>query len=400
MDRGSAITLGVLVTGVALAAALFGRAPKAAAGTRVPSDPAEVLETALTPTNDPRRREEAALRRVLAASPENVPAAIALARLEIELARETSDPRHLGRAQAALAPWWDKEDAPVPILVLRATIAQSLHDFEGALVDLDRALKRDPRDGQAWLTRAVVLTVIARYDEARASCASAAQHAGDVAGVVCDAQISCVTGTARETTERLTALLEANKEAPAAERLWARSVLAECTLRAGNAGAAENHLKTILAEDPEDTYARAAYADLLLDGGRNVDAAQLLRGREANDTLLLRLAIAEHRAKTPFAESRADALGARFDASRARGDVVHRREEARYWLEVRGDPEKALELAKANWEVQREPADARVLLEAARAAGAKKDAQPVLEWLAATKHEDPILARLAKDVAR
>jgi hypothetical protein len=61
-------------------------------------------------------------------------------------------------------------------------------------------------------------------------------------------------------------------------------------------------------------------------------------------------------------------LGARFDASRARGDVVHRREEARYWLSLRDDPSRAHALAKANWDVQKEPWDARILREAADAA--------------------------------
>src|SRR5205823_8415508 len=83
----------------------------------------------------------------------------------------TGDPRFFGQAQAALAPWWKQPDPPPQALLLRATLKQSTHDFMGALTDLDRVLAANPRDGQALLTRATVLTVQGRYAEARADCA-------------------------------------------------------------------------------------------------------------------------------------------------------------------------------------------------------------------------------------
>jgi hypothetical protein len=45
--------------------------------------------------------------------------------------------------------------------------------------------------------------------------------------------------------------------------------------------------------------------------------------------------------------------------------------------------------------VQREPADARILLESALAAGNREAAQPVLDWLSANHVEDLRLQRLA-----
>ena len=52
-----------------------------------------------------------------------------------------------------------------------------------------------------------------------------------------------------------------------------------------------------------------------------------------------------------------------------------------------------------NWARQRGPADARILLEAALAAGAPEAARPVLEWLQATRIEDVALSRLAEQLA-
>ena len=88
-------------------------------------------------------------------------------------------------------------------------------------------------------------------------------------------------------------------------------------------------------------------------------------------------------------------MAARFEAARLRGDSVHQREEARFALAVARDPARALRLAEQNWRVQKEPADARVLLEAAAAARAPAAAAPVLAWLADTGCEWPRLRALA-----
>jgi hypothetical protein len=51
-----------------------------------------------------------------------------------------------------------------------------------------------------------------------------------------------------------------------------------------------------------------------------------------------------------------------------RGDRVHIREEARFTLHLLNDPKTALKFAEENWQVQKEPADIRILLESALAA--------------------------------
>ena len=79
---------------------------------------------------------------------------------------------------------------------------------------------------------------------------------------------------------------------------------------------------------------------------------------------------------------------------------MHLREEARFTLHLLDQPGEALELARRNWATQREPADARVLLEAALAASKPAAAQPVLEWLERTGLEhvgiEALVDRLAE----
>src|SRR5829696_7898428 len=64
-----------------------------------------------------------------AAAPNNVVAATALANAYYRISRSEGDPRFLGYAQAALTPWWKNTEAPSAVLVMRATILQSNHEF-------------------------------------------------------------------------------------------------------------------------------------------------------------------------------------------------------------------------------------------------------------------------------
>jgi hypothetical protein len=143
----------------------------------------------------------------------------------------------------------------------------------------------------------------------------------------------------------------------------------------------------------------ARYADLLLDHGRAEAVVALLPGEPRDDGLLLRLAIAELRLGLASAGSHRRLLRARFEAARRRGEALHLGEEARFRLELESEVREALRLARENFSVQREPRDARSLLEAALAAGEPAAAEPALTWLRATGLQDvsiaPLVTRLA-----
>jgi hypothetical protein len=136
----------------------------------------------------------------------------------------------------------------------------------------------------------------------------------------------------------------------------------------------------------------------LLDLDRPAEVEKLLHGRTDNDNLLLRLALAEARIRARDAVAHAELLRDRFDASHLRGDAVHRREEARFILGLEENPKAALALARANWDVQREPWDVRVLLDAAFVAKEPKAAAPALEFLETWHMQDPRILALAAKV--
>ena len=353
-----------------------------------PADDGIVLER-LPEALDPALAELKRMRAALRANPNDLDHAARLARRCIEAARETGDPRFLGQAQAALAPWWAAADPPPPALLLRATVKQSQHDFPGALADLDRLLAVRAGDGQALLTRATILTVLGRYADAQRDCAKLVRLASGLVTTTCLAGASSLNGDAAGAYRGLVQAL-ARAGDTAGTRAWALTLAAEIAARRGEAGAADIHFREALALDPRDAYLVAAYADFLLGQARAREAASLLADSAKNDALLLRLALAERSLpdkRGEFADHRRE-LADRFAAARRRGDTVHLREEARFRLDVENDIPAALILAKANWNVQREPADLRILAAAARASGENDARRTVTDWLASTRLED------------
>jgi tetratricopeptide (TPR) repeat protein len=375
----------VVVTGLAAAAR---------AEPYVPADEAIVLER-LPVALYGAKRQLASLRAELERDPQNLVLAVHLARQYIGLGRAESDPRFNGYAQAALKPWWDLTEPPLNVLILRATLKQNRHDFAGALVDLSQALSHDPRSAQAWLTRATVLQVQGRYREAAESCLKLLGRTDPLIATTCLSDALSRNGKAVESYQRLrTAVAGADSTKPAI-KLWSLSVLAEIADRLSDTGAAAAHFREALVLGVRDIYLLGAYADFLLDNGQVAEARDLLADETRADGLLLRLAIAEQRLGMESAHGHIDSLDARFAESRQRGDRIHLREEARFALHLRNDPRRALELAKENWQIQQEPWDARLVLEAALTAGAGEEAKPVLQWLADTHLEDSRIQALA-----
>jgi len=125
----------------------------------IPADDTEVLERLPASPLDPAGREISHLHALLSERPADVETATRLAQHHIDQGRALSDPRYYGRAQAALAHWWEEATPPLAVLMLRATIRQHHHDFPAALTDLEQVIRIDPNHAQAWLTRATILQV-------------------------------------------------------------------------------------------------------------------------------------------------------------------------------------------------------------------------------------------------
>jgi hypothetical protein len=367
----------------------------AAAAPHLPANDAQVIERVPARAVDPRARDLQALRAAWRAAPRDAELAVRLARRYVEEAAAEGDPRYVGYAEAALAPWWTQAAPPVAVRVQRAVLRQYGHQFAEALADLDAAVLAEPANAEAWAWLAAIHMVRADYAEAVRACNGLAPLTTALLAAACRASADSLTGGAGPAAMTLAAALKSAPEAGPAERLWALTRLAEIGERHGAAALAEQAFKEALALGVADVYLQAAYADFLLDNSRAGEVLALLKDGARADVLLLRLALAAKAAKDPRATRWASDLDARFAAARARGDRTHEKEEARFALELQGDASRALTLARSNYAVQREPADARILLEAALAARQPEAAAPVLDWLAANRVESVMLQSLA-----
>ncbi len=360
-----------------------------------------VLET-VPGAADPISRSLRDLDRRLALDRNDLALATKAARLDIIQSRRLGDPRFLGHAQAALTPWPLGPTTPAPVLLLRAVVMQSFHDFDGSVSLLHRVLATDPDSEQAWLTLASVEQVQGNYPAALRDCGQLATHVIGLAPDICTAAIMALTGHAALALKAITiSLAENNAEAKAQPETaeWAMTLAAEIAERLGDPST-EQRYRDAMALDGDDPYLLGAWSDWLLDHGRAPEVIELLQApdRMRIDPLLLRLALAEQMTGDARLAAHVADLAARFETSRLRGDTIHRREQARFELHLLHEPDRALETARANWSTQREPADARILLEAA--AAGHGDADPVRVWFRCNHVEDVRLAPLIGPVRR
>jgi hypothetical protein len=412
MIRATALVL-------AIAAMLVAVAPSFAAEESALQFPARddaIVEHLPTHVGDAAQRRaaiaaERAQRAQLHEHPNELGLALKAANDALARGRLRGDPRELGVAQAALAPWWGRADAPPEVRLIQATALQSQHFFKEALVELDAVLAMSsgvslPVRAQAELTRAGVQQVLGHFAEAEAGCRKLVgvdyMELGSgvrLNGAACLAELSSLQGhgdTAAATLARLagapdpsSAATTAGEPAPG----WLNLMRAELAQRRGDPAAGALFAAALKANP--DVYTQCAYADWLLDQHRPAEVVALLKGNEAADPVLLRVALAYkqlHGRNHPLTRDATTTLGERYDAALLRGDKSHGREQSRYELDLRGDPRAALGYAKSNWIVQHEPADEVVLATAAHAAHRDEAAAPLWQFLRETGGKDVRLA--------
>ncbi len=334
----------------------------------VPQRDDEVIET-LPASSD--RSEDRRARKALADRPDDPRLAVAVARRDLDRARELGDPRFAGRALAAIDRWTDVRTMPADVLLMRATVQQYLHDFDAAVQSL-RALLARPDIGaqpQAWLTLATVLRVQGRYADSDAACRGVAGAGADLHARACLAENAALRGDVKSARAAFARLLS-QPGLPAPTASWLLTSVAELEERDANPAAAEAAYRAVLAREA-DPYATLAYADFLVARHRSAEALRLLADQPRTDAVLLRLAIARSQAHAAGAERDAAELRERIALSNERPEtrVLHGREQAMFALRIDDDATRALELARGNVQRQREPLDLLVYAECARASG-------------------------------
>ncbi|MBC7476839.1 MAG: hypothetical protein H7317_01920, partial [Pseudorhodobacter sp.] len=316
-----------------------------------------------------------ALLQATRADPADRDAAKRAARATIDAGRDAGDSRMVGAALGILRPFLS--DADSETLYLAATARQYQHDFSGALKLLDQALQMDPGDVNSRLSRATIQTVLGRYDLAKPDCL-ALQAIGPVA-LLCQATALLMTAQAPAVAKRLGLMVAHPELMDAAFQPWALGLLAELSQLNNDNATARDYLHQVLELDPKSIRDRLILADLMLQDGLANQVAQLLKDAPPTDSVLIRRVLAAEALNTDSTADRAE-LAKRMQLNLDPGLTAHAREEARYFLQIVDDPAIALERAEVNWALQHEYEDARLLIDAAVAAGRPAAAKPVLDW--------------------
>lgn len=386
--------MGLRLSALAAAAALCLAAAGAAAAPYTPASDAEVVER-LPVASDPALRAVESLRRQLASRPTDAGLRLDIAQRYFALAMAQGDPRYVGYAMSAIAPLQSVAANDGRYWLVRGQLQQYGHDFEGALASLKRASELDPQAVEPVSWRAAIHMVQARYAFAAAECDRLAQIAPPLLAQGCTAYVRGTTGQLIPAYDLLSKALSEAKDVSPEWMLWLQTRLAELAVRLQRFGDADRHYRAALAQGIVDQFLLASYADFLLERERHAEVIQLLAGWERSDVLLLRLALAGRATRDARSREWQAQLRERFEAAARRGDRLHEQEAARWALELQNDPARALLFARSNYERQKEPRDAEILLRAALAAKDPAAARPALEWLRDSGYEDPHLQALA-----
>jgi hypothetical protein len=291
------------------------------------------------------------------------------ARALIEQSRRLSDPRFLGRAQAMLAPWWNRAEAPANLAILQATIEQSRHHFDDARKTLQRILQANPRHAQALLTLATLEKLSGRYALAIHVCEQLQDSGATVYASACTLETKSLLGQSAQAKAGFKRLVDS--ESNRATRAWLLSLAAENMERAGKNSEARA-LYLVSLELQADPYTALALTDLYLRDRQWGAAYQSLRGQAESDAVLIRRAFALQQAgEHAQAQAIVLTLEERFRAMHARGEEsrFHGREFALYALWIERNPAKALAISQSNLSLQKEPLDWWVYAASAQALG-------------------------------
>ncbi len=306
----------------------------------------------------------------------------------IHQARTEGDPRYLGYARALLDRW-PENNMTDRLVVLDATVHQSLHQFQMARELLSEVVQSGDRIQriQARLTLANLELVQGNYTAAHTHCEQLASTLPGLISTSCLAHVQARTGQASTAYATLLTAIQNAPHPDPTSLIWAEGTLADIATQLGRPEAGE-HWQKVLTMAPEDLYARAQLADWLLEQGDTEAVVALTDTYEHVDELAVIRAIAMKRQNHEGADQLAARLKGRLDEALWRGNLLHQRDLARYALDIADEADSALQYALSNWQEQREPMDTRLLLRAANRLDDQAVLNNVRSWLQRHNQQD------------
>lgn len=304
----------------------------------------------------------------------------------LERAYLQGDPRALGQARAQIDQLTDQS---VDTLMLRARALQSDHKFAEAKELLQQILTKEPTHPNALLTLSSLLVVQGQFKEGLSYCSKLDDPELRVYQLACQAQIQSMTGQLEQAKQTLSGLAAIAPGLDASTARWIYLMQADAALRSNDTALAD---QVFAVMDDKTVPALMARADWLLSTKDYKKVSSLLQGSTDKDSLLLRLITAEIKLGDPKAQQNLSIMQERLEVWKVRKENAHIREQAHNAL-LSNQIDTALQLARDNWQQQRETADIVLYSTAAIKAGSQKDIELIRQFIKDTGFEYPALER-------
>lgn len=321
------------------------------------------------------------------------------ARQSYRIATADQSPRAYGRTLSLLQGWPENREKPAGYYTLLASVLQHNHEFDLALQHIDTALARHPGNAQALLIRAQIGLVTGDHGLTRDSCRALEPLVREAIELNCRMQLEGVTGNAASALRTIESRLSTGQ--PPVQQDLVELVLTAAVIahRLGQHNRAEYYYLRVLQQAPGNHYALSRYANLLLETGQAERLVRLLAGYPEGAlnaelrVLWTEALLADGSDEAQSARLIAD-LQEEFRLARLRGQRSDRKEYARFALTVLDDPDQALEAARENWSLQKEPSDTLLLAQAATAAGDTDTLTAIRRWVEDSGLDYPLLETL------
>jgi tetratricopeptide (TPR) repeat protein len=328
------------------------------------------------------------------ANPQDISTATSAAKTAFLAASRHGDLRWLGTAKAMLDPWWVKPDLPSDTFFVRALVRQGMHDFGGALNDLNAAISADANQSQFWAWRFAVYMVRSEIAKASGECQAIGERFGAAEQESCSAVLLYRTGKPELAIKKFNELARHPDYQGENAQEWLAFNQGEARRVAGDVQAANKVWQSYLKQGRAAHGIQVALIDSLINVGDFASALRLNMGPQRSDALLVSaIQAAQALNNGQDAVLRAD-IEQRLMQRELRGESLNERPFVKYYLYVRQDPRKALEMATESWKTEREPADALLFAQAALRSGEPLQAISLLQWQMETGYREPELDRL------
>lgn len=336
------------------------------------------------------------------AQPQNLPTALAYARAVFTLGLTEGDLRWYGSAKAALSPWWTATDLPAEAYFLRGLVKQGFHDFQDGLQDIKRAIALEPARAEFWSWRFALHLLLADMTAAQKDIDEMDRLLGAEEAQVYRAVLLYRTGRPLPAVDMLSRALRSTSYQDASSQDWLGFHLGEAHRVAGQPARALDVWSRRLKASPQSHLIRLSLADLLNQQGQYREAktiamAATIRGNGPNsaatltDALLMQAVLASSGLKDPDEGRLASQLEARLQSQALRQEALIERPKLIYQIAYGRDLKAGLALSIDNWQLQKEPPDALLFVQAALALGQARAAEPVVKWAEKTAYTDPQL---------